>query len=74
MHLRPYSQKTQVQTRTLPMSVNQNTPLFILSDDDDIKYKDDPAVTQAKANLAAAEPIQQEKAEQRRLEREERKV
>ena len=56
------------------MSTNPNTPLFILSDDDDIEYKDNPAVTQAKANLAAAECIQQEKAEQRRLEREEWKV
>ena len=56
------------------MSTDQNTPLFILSNDDDVEYKDDPAITQAKANLAAAERIQQEKAEQRRLEREEWKV
>ena len=49
-------------------------PLFKISDREDIKYKDDPAVTQAKANLAAVERIQQEKAEQRRLEREERKA
>ena len=59
------------KTRTLSMSADPNTPLFILSDDDDVEYEDDPAVTQAKANLVAAECIQQEKAEQRRLEREE---
>ena len=56
------------------MSTDPNTLLFMLSDANDDKYKDDPAVTQAKVNLAAAEHIQQEKAEQRRLEREERKV
>ena len=56
------------------MSADPNTPLFILSNNDDIKYEDNPAITQAKANLAAAECIQQEKAEQRRLEREEWKV
>ena len=54
------------------MSANPNTPLFVLSDDNDNKYEDDPAVTQAKANLMAVEHIQQEKAEQRRLEREEK--
>ena len=36
--------------------------------------KDNPAMTQAKANLAAAECMQQERAEQRRLERAEQKV
>ena len=56
------------------MSADQNTPLFVLSDDNDVEYKDDPAVTQVKANLAVAERIQQEKAGQRRLEREEQKV
>ena len=56
------------------MSADPNTPLFVISDKDDIKYKDDPAVTQVKANLAAVECIQQEKAEQRRLEREELKA
>ena len=53
------------------MSANSSTPLFMLSDGDDIEYEEDPAVAQAKANLMAAECIQQEKAEQRRLEREE---
>ena len=53
------------------MSADPNTPLFVISDEDDIEYKDDPAVTQAKANLTAVECIQQEKVEQRRLEREE---
>ena len=62
------------KTHTPPMSADPNTPLFILSDDDDVEYGDDPAVTQVKANLAAVEHIQQEKAEQRRLEREEQKV
>ena len=56
------------------MSANPNTPLFVLSDDNDNEYEDDPAVAQVKVNLAAAECIQQERAEQRRLEREEQKV
>ena len=56
------------------MSADPNTPLFVISDEDDVEYEDDPAVTQVKANLAAVECIQQEKAEQRRLEREELKV
>ena len=56
------------------MSADPNTPLFVISDEDDVKYEDDPAVTQVKVNLAAVERIQQEKAEQRRMEREEQKV
>ena len=56
------------------MSADPNTPLFILRDDDNVEYKDNPAVMQVKANLVAAECIQQEKAEQRRLEREEWKA
>ena len=56
------------------MSANPNTPLFEISDGEDVKYKDDPAVAQVKANLAAVEQIQQERAKQRRLEREEWKV
>ena len=56
------------------MSADSNTPLFVISDGDDIEYKDDPAIAQAKANLTAVEWIQQERAEQRRLEREERKA
>ena len=56
------------------MSTDQHTPLSKISDGDDLEYVDDPAVTQAKENLAMVERIQQEKAEQRRLEREERKV
>ena len=74
MHLRPYSQKPKSKTRTPPMSADPNTPLFILSNNDDVEYEDDPAITQVKANLVVVERIQQEKAEQRRLEREERKV
>ena len=53
------------------MSANSNTPLFMISDGDDVKYEDDPAITQVKANLVVAEHIQQERAKQRRLEREE---
>ena len=64
---------TQVNSSTA-MSADPATPLFVISDGDNVKYKDDPAVTQAKANLAAAEHVQQERAEQRRLEREERKA
>ena len=56
------------------MSADPNTPLFMISDGDDVKYKDDPAISQAKVNLAAAEQIQQERAKQRGLEREEWKV
>ena len=56
------------------MSTNSSTPLFMLSDGDDVKYEEDPAIAQTKANLVAAERIQREKAEQRRLEREEQKV
>ena len=53
------------------MSIDPNTPLFVISDRDDVKYEDDPAMTQAKANLVVMERMQQERAEQRRLEREE---
>ena len=56
------------------MSADQHTPLFEISDGDDLEYADDPAVTQAKENLVMVECIQQEKAEQRRLEREEWKA
>ena len=56
------------------MSADPATPLFVISDGDNVKYEDDPTVIQAKANLAAVEHVQQERAEQRRLERAERKV
>ena len=72
--MRPLSQKTLVKKHTPLMSADPNTPLFIISAGEDVEYEDDPAITQAKVNLAAAEHIQQEKAEQRRLEREERRV
>ena len=62
--------KTEVKSSPL-MSTDPNTPLFVISDGDDVEYDDDPAVTQAKANLMAVEWIQQERAEQRRPEREE---
>ena len=56
------------------MSANPNTPLFVISNGDDVEYEDNPAIAQAKANLMVAEWIQQERAEQRRLEREEQKA
>ena len=56
------------------MSANPNTPLFKISNGDDVTYKDDPAVIQARENLMAVEHVQQEKAEQKRLEREERRA
>ena len=56
------------------MSADPNAPLFVISDEDDVEYNDDPAVAQVKVNLAVAEQIQQERAKQRRLKREERKV
>ena len=56
------------------MSTDSIIPLFEISDNDDLSYEDDPVITQAKANLAAAERVQQERGEQRRLEREEWKA
>ena len=56
------------------MSTNPNTLLFKISNRDNTTYEDDPAVIQARANLAAVEHVQQEKAEQKRLEREERRA
>ena len=56
------------------MSTDPNTPLFEISNGDDVTYEDDPAVIQARENLTVAECIQQEKAEQKGLEREERRV
>ena len=56
------------------MSTDHNTPLFEISDRDDATYEDNPAIIQARANLTAAEHVQQEKAEQKWLEREERRV
>ena len=73
MHLCPFSQKKLSQHTPL-MSADPNTPLFVISDGDDIEYEDNPTVTQVKANLTAVEHIQQEKAKQRRLEREVQKV
>ena len=56
------------------MSADPNMPLFEISNGEDVEYKDDPAVAQVKANLMAVEQIQQERAKQRRLEREEQKA
>ena len=72
--MRSYSKKNQVQMHTPPMSADHNTPLFKISDRDDVMYKDNPAVIQARENLTAAERVQQEKAEQKWLEREEWRV
>ena len=72
--LAPPTPKNLSQTRTLPMSADHNTPLFKISDGDDATYKDDPAIIQARANLMVVERVQQEKAEQKRLEREEQRV
>ena len=69
----PYSQKTEVKSSLL-MSADPNTPLFVISDGDDVEYDDNPAVAQVKANLAVVEQIQWERAKQRRLEREEQKA
>ena len=74
MHLHPYSQNPKSKQCTLLMSADCNTPLFKISNGDEIEYEDDPAVAQAKANLAAVEQIQKERAKQRRLEREEQKA
>ena len=52
------------------MSADRNMPLFNLNDKDEVTYEDDPAILQARANLAVAEWVQQEKVEWRRLERE----
>ena len=56
------------------MSADHDTPLFEISDGDDTTYKDDPAIIQARANLVVVERVQQERAEQKRLEREERRA
>ena len=56
------------------MSTNHNMPLFKISNGNEIEYEDNPAIAQVKANLVVAEWIQQERAEQRRLEREEWKA
>ena len=52
------------------MSADRITPLFKLNDEDNITYEDDPTVIQVRANLVAAEQVQQEKVKQRRLKRE----
>ena len=53
------------------MSADPNTPLFEISNGDNATYKDNPTIIQVRENLAVAEHVQQEKAEQLRLEREE---
>ena len=56
------------------LTADPNTPLFIISDGDDVEYEENPAITQVKANVVVVERVQQERAEYRRLEREEQKV
>ena len=56
------------------MPADLEPPLFGICNGDEIEYEDNPAIAQAKANLVAAEQIQQKRAKQRRLEREERKA
>ena len=67
-------QKTSKSKIFTAMSADLNTPLFKISDGGNVEYEDDPTITQMKANLVVAEHVQQERAEQRRLEREEQKV
>ena len=64
----------KLSQHTLLISTDPNTPLFMISNGDNIEYEDDPAITQVKVNLAVVEHIQQEKPKQRRLESEERKA
>ena len=70
----PFSKLLSQKIHTPLMSPDPNTPLFEISDRDEIKYEDDPAVMQVKVNLSAVEHIQREKTKQRRLEREEQKA
>ena len=65
------SQNLKSKNNTPLMSADHNTPLFEISNGDDMTYEDDPAIIQARANLVVVEHVQQEKAEQKRLEREE---
>ena len=65
--------KTSKSKSSLPCPPTQ-IPLFEISDGDNVIYEVNPAVTQVKANLMAVECMQQERAEQRRLEREEWKA
>ena len=51
------------------MSANKPKALFMLDDNDDDNYKEDPAVIRARKNLVLAEKVQQEWVEQKRLER-----
>ena len=50
------------------MSANEPEALFIL-DDEDKDFEEDPTMRQVRANLVTAERVQQQRAEQRRLER-----
>ena len=50
------------------MSANEPEALFIL-DDEDKDFEEDPTMRQVRANLVTAERVQQQQAEQRRLER-----
>ena len=69
----PFSQNSKSKNTPL-MSADPHTPLFKISNGNDATYKEDPAVIQARPNLVAVECIQQEKAEQRRLERDKQRA
>ena len=51
------------------MSADENTPLFVLKDEDKLNNEEGPAIIQVRENLAVAERLQQECMEQKCLER-----
>ena len=51
------------------MSANKNKPLFVINDDDDNNYSEDPTVIRAQENLALAEKVQWEQVKQQQIER-----
>ena len=57
LHLCPPSHNSKSKKNTLLMSADSNTLLFEISDGDNATYEDDPAVIQARENLAVAEHV-----------------
>ena len=51
------------------MSADEDMPLFILDDEDNLSHEEDPAVILVRESLAMVERLQQERVEQGRLER-----
>ena len=47
------------------MSTNEAEALFIINDDNDDNYEEDPAVIRAWQNLVLVEKVQQEQVEQK---------